>query len=206
MRNNIPIFNVDDIVVGEISSQKYVCQLIKNGKYRILKNGDIVSSKKTRNSSLYIKNLKPCRYYQDTLPDEVTEADLEILQAKLDSKDYEEKHDIRTIYLRDIAGICRYVEVASSIGIFKKVKYNNRIVNIPVNHNCNAEIFCIEEEIPLLDIVREETMKKEMTVSEMSEEIRVYELNSRIEKEQEQEEQKKEKVKSKSLLNVLFRK
>ncbi|MCI8568259.1 MAG: hypothetical protein HFG48_02960 [Bacilli bacterium] len=204
MRENILIFNVDDIVVGEISSKKYVCQQIQSGKYRILKNGDIASTKKAKNNGLYIKNIKPCRYYQDTLPDKVTEKELKELQDKLDSKDYEEKHDIRNIYLRGIAGVCRYIEVASSNGLFKKVKYNNRLVNIPVNHNCDVEIFGLDEEVPLIDIVREQTMKPIMTISEISEEVREYELANRIEKEQD--EQVKEKTKNKSLLNILFRK
>lgn len=207
MKNNVPIFNVDDFVVGEISSQMYVCQTIKDGKYRILKNGNIVSSNRTKNSNLSIKNIKPCRYYQDTLPDIVTKKELERLQEQLDSEDYEEKHDIRNIYLRNIAGICRYAEVASSNGLFKKIKCDNRIINIPVNHNCDVEIFGLEDEIPLLDIVREDTMKPVMTICEIVEEVRSYELTKRIEKEEMEEQKKaKEKTKIKSILTGLFRK
>ena len=84
------------------------------------------------------------------------------------------------------------------------LKKLSTIIDIPVNHNCDVEIFGLDEEVPLIDIVREQTMKPIMTISEISEEVREYELANRIEKEQD--EQVKEKTKNKSLLNILFRK
>lgn len=211
MPNNT--IDTNSIFVGEIASRKYICQIIKSGKYQILETGDIVSSNKTKDRRKHLENIKPCRYYQESLKDTVTMKELKELESRINTEGYVEKHDITSLFLRDIGGVCRYIDVASNKGLFKRITQNNQTIDIPVNHNCNVDIYCLKDEIPFLEIVREEKMKPQMTIDEINEEVRLFELSIRIQAETEAEseegqkqEEKPQTQRPKSLFKTIFRK
>lgn len=197
------LIDTSTIFVGEIASRKYVCKLQEDGDFLLLSEDEVISGKRITGIKPKLKNIKPCKYYHERLKDKAPKIELLALEEILNNEDYVETHDVNTLYLKGIAGVCRYVDVASNKGLFKKIVQNGTIIYIPINHNYNASEYNFEKELKIIDIIDQEKLTSSMTIDNINSVIREYILERRIKKEEERKNKQKET--KKTFLKTIFK-
>ncbi len=197
------LIDTSTVFVGEIASRKYVCKLQDDGDFLLLSEDKVIPGKRKKGIKPKIKNIKPCQYYHERLKDKAPKIELLALEEILNNEDYVETHDVNTLYLKEIAGVCRYVDVASNKGLFKRIVQNGTIIYIPINHNYSASEYNLEKELKIIDIIDQEKLTSSMTIDNLNQVIREYILERRIKKEEERKN--KEETSKKNFLKTLFK-
>lgn len=196
------IIKTDSIFICQIDGYKYACQMLESGKFEVIENNRICDCEENDIFS-YSSLIKPIAFYKDDLKEEMSFDEIASFQKEINKDDFVIMHDINNLYFKDTGFVFRYFDVASSKGLFKKVKVNGKIVNIALVDNFNPDYYDFVDDICFISIVPIDEVRPNMSLDEVNTIIKNYELALRY---SEEEEEKIEKSTRKRLIKSIFKK